>query len=305
MKILIGGGSGFIGRHLCQHFLQQGQQISLISRTPEKTARLFSEPLTIYAWENLTTDILKEFDLVINLAGANIGEERWNSQRKRKILESRIATTKKLADLCSQLEQHAPRLFNASAIGIYGLQSSCKNNLPIAYDEQAAIDFESYPDFLSEVGRKWEKATWPAKKAGCQVVNLRFAVVIDKSGGVFKKLALPFYFGLGGPIGSGKQPFCWISLIDLISAIDFLIAHPEISGPVNLVVPECLTQQAAAKIFGKKLHRPSFIRTPSFILKMIFGQMATELLLNGQHVKPSCLLQAGFKFQHNKLEQCL
>ena len=133
------------------------------------------------------------------------------------------------------------------------------------------------------------------------MINLRFAVVIAQNGGVFKKLALPFYFGLGGPIGSGQQAFCWVSLIDLVRAIDYLIYHKEVNGPVNIVSPNCLQQKTVAKIIGKTLKRPSFIPTPGFILKLIYVQMAEELLLKGQHIKPTVLVNSGFTFAYPDL----
>lgn len=303
MRIVIGGGSGFIGQHLCRHLEARHDEVDIISSSPVEAQKRFTHPKKIYSWNELSAESLKKYDLIINLAGANIGEKRWTAKRKKEIVDSRVETTRQLVALCCELDS-PPRLFNTSAIGVYGLQA-LEVTLPPPFDENTPIDFNKYPDFLSEVARRWEKATWPLKEKGGSVVNMRFAVVMDRSGGVFKKLALPFYVGLGGSMDSGNQPFSWVGLDDLLRAIDFLIAHPEITGPVNIVSPRCLQQKEAAKIIGKILHRPSKIKTPNFILKLAFGQMAEELLLQGQHVKPTRLLQAGFQFTQADLKDAL
>ena len=301
MKIVIAGGTGFIGKHLTQHLLTNKHEVTILGRSVNKIKNCFNDKVIALSWEQLTPDILSDQQLIINLTGATIGEKRWSAKRKQEILTSRLKATSILAALCAELKEQSPTLFNTSAIGVYGLQKSQANTLPPAFDETTKINFSEAPDFLSEVGRKWEQACQPAIDANVRVVKMRFGVVIDKSGGAFKQLALPFYFGLGGPIGSGQQPFSWVSLTDLIRAIDFLIEHKEISGPVNIVSPGCVTQKELATAIGTALHRPSFIPMPGFILKFIYGQMAEELILKGQHVKPNKLIAAGFKFKHETL----
>ncbi len=299
MHILIAGGTGFIGRALVKHFTMQGHQISILGRSIKKTEAVFGDNVNSLAWDNFAPkaeDILGGVHWLINLTGANIGECRWSNKRKSSIIESRIGPTNYLAKVCGKLGKQSPVFFNASAIGVYGLKPT-----ETPYSENTAIDFDQADDFLSEVGRTWEKALEPAENAGVRTVKLRFGVVLG-SGGVLAKLTPIHKLGLGGPIGSGKQPFCWISINDVIRAIDFIFADKSISGPVNLVAPANDTQKAFAKAFSKALHRPSFIPTPGFVLKAVFGQMAQELLLQGQYVTPSRLQQRGFMFEFPTLD---
>jgi len=304
MRILIAGGTGFVGSHLVQHFLKKSESVTVLGRSTKKIADQFPDKITPLEWNKLTLEDISSFDLIINLAGTNIGEGRWSKKRKASILQSRIEATEILSNFCKQLGEESPALFNASAIGVYGLQET-SNALPKAMDETLTIDFNTSSDFLSKVGRAWELATKPATDAGARVVNMRFGVVIDWSGGVLKKMAAPFYFGMGGKVGSGNQAFSWIALSDLIRAIDFLIEHQEIKGPVNFVSPECIQQKVLAKAIAKALHRPCFFTAPAFMLKLAFGEMAEELLLKGQHVYPKRLLDAGFVFERVSVDKGL
>lgn len=308
MKIIIAGGTGFIGQALVKHYLDANTRCVVIGRSRDKIKKIFSSAVTAVSRDQLHEQGLQEIktaDLVINLAGENIGEKRWTAARKQEILNSRIIPTHRIAALCATLGKNSPPLFNASAIGVYGLQQSAPTGLPTALDEQTVLDFNNPPDFLAEVARAWEMATGPAKSAGVRVVNMRFGVVLGKNGGALKQLKMPFSLFVGGPIGSGKQPFSWIAMTDLVRAIDFVFAQSDISGPVNMVAPQTVTQQQLAQELGKVLHRPSIMPTPAAILKIIFGQMADELLLRGQHVYPSLLLQRGFQFTYPTLGPAL
>jgi uncharacterized protein (TIGR01777 family) len=185
------------------------------------------------------------------------------------------------------------------------LQQQFPDDLPPKLDEHTPLDFNNAPDFLSCVGRAWEKATRPLSESGVRVVNLRFGVVLAKKGGALPRIALPFYLFIGGKVGTGQQPFSWIQLDDVIRAFDFLMQNRELSGPINLVAPQCVTQQELAKAIGKVLHRPSVVPMPSIILKLFFGSMAQELLLEGQNVYPQRLLAAGFDFKCPDIESAL
>lgn len=308
MKIVIAGGTGFIGQALVKHFRAANHQCVVLGRSHEKIKKIFGNTVKAITQKQVLTEgaaEIKTADLLINLAGASIGDKRWSKKRKREILDSRLLPTQRLTAICASLGKNSPPLFNASAIGIYGLQPVTGNVLPTALDERTNIDFNSAPDFLSQVARAWELATQPAKEAGVRVVNLRFGVVLGKNGGVLKKLKLPFLFFIGGPIGSGQQPFSWVAMEDLLRAVDFLFAKPEISGPVNIVAPNCVTQKQLAQALGKVLHRPSFISTPAFILQSLYGEMAKELLLSGQNVYPHILLEKGFQFRYPDITSAL
>lgn len=308
MKRIIAGGTGFIGQQLVKRWLRENHEIAIIGRSHAKINKIFKDQVQAITWPELMSNsaaILDNTEVIINLTGANIGAQPWTTKRKQEIISSRTESTTQLAEICASLGELSPPLFNASAVGVYGLQTSVANDLPSPLDETTPIDYQQAPDFLAEVGHAWELAAMPAKNAGVRVVWMRFGVVLDQHGGVLPRLSLPVKLFLGGPIGSGQQAFSWITLIDLLRAIDFLLQHPTISGPINLVAPHCVTQKQLVKALGKALHRPSFIPTPAFILKLIFGQMAEELLLSGQNVFPKRLLELGFDFQYPDINTAL
>jgi uncharacterized protein (TIGR01777 family) len=305
MKYMIAGATGFIGQQFVQRWLAQGHDIIVIGRSLAKINQIFGGRVTAVTWSNLTSESLIGCDAVINLAGAGIGDKRWTAARQQEILTSRIQATEKLAQLCARLGPQSPALFNASAIGVYGLQAALPDQLPAPYDEDTVINFQQAPDFLAQVARAWELAAKPAEAAGVRVVYLRFGVVLAKQGGALPRMALPFKFGLGGRIGSGQQPFSWIALPDLIAIIELLLADKTITGPINITAPQCVTQKQFADQLGRALHKPSIIPTPAIALKLLFGRMAEELLLSGQHVVPKRLLALGYSFQYPTLEQVL
>lgn len=307
MRIIIAGGSGFIGQALVSHFVEKGHELIIIGRDKNRIKSIFANQLETIDWEDFDQsgkDIILGSDLIINLAGANIAEKRWTPKRKAEIIESRVLTTQKLVNYCMKLENHSPPLFNASAVGIYGLQKPISGKLPKSLSEDDPIDFDHANDFVSQIVKAWEKATHPAIKSNVRVVNMRFSPVLAKKG-LLAKLKPSYLLGLGGPIGSGEQPFPWIALADLINAIDFLISKPQIRGPVNFVSPECISQQEFARAFAHALHRPSIIKTPAFLVKGIFGEMAEELLLNGQCAYPKVLLENGFTFKYTDIRTTL
>lgn len=294
MKILVAGGTGFIGSVLVP-LLKQQHQVTVLGR-------YFVNQKDTLNWQDL--HFVDGYDVVINLAGENIGEKRWSEARKKLILNSRITTTHTLATLCANAKDPKPRLLNASAVGIYGLQAEQPDRLAPAFDENSVINFSSAPDFLAEIGRAWEQAAAPAVKAGCDVTWLRFGVILDVHGGALKKLLPAFKLGFGGIIGSGHQAFSWISRNDVIRAIQFII-EKHITGPVCVVAPGAITQRQFAKALANELHRPCFFPLQSWVVRMLFGQMGDELLLRGQHVKPSRLQQLGFEFHAPTIEQAL
>lgn len=306
MQRIIAGGTGLIGTALVNHWLNKGYGVSVIGRSKHKINQLFKNRVEGIEWDLLHPDLFRNSEVVVNLTGASIGDKRWSEARKQEVLKSRIDSTQKLVSNLLSLGNAAPPLFNASAIGVYGLQKESQLHLPTPLDENSTFDWNSAPDFLSYVAREWEKVTHPLNNQGTRVVNMRFGVVLSKEGGALPKLAFPFYFFLGGPVGSGQQPFSWVSIDDLIRAIDFLLGHKAITGPVNIVAPGCVKQKDLAKAIGKVLHRPSFMTTPAFMLKAAFGsEMARELLLEGQHVYPKRLLEAGFEFNYPDIESAL
>lgn len=309
MRIIIAGGTGFIGQALVDYFLRKNHEMVVIGRDKEKIKNLYLGKNRVYAltWDEFLEqkkDTVLTSDLIINLAGANIAQKRWTKHRKQEIIESRVQTTKILAETCALFGANSPPLFNASAVGIYGLQKPIANQTRTPFKESDSIDFEAATDFVSEITHAWEQATHSASEHHVRVINMRFALVLDKKG-LLAKLFPSYFLGLGGPIGSGNQPFAFIALDDLIAAIEFLINKPEIKGPVNMVAPQSITQSEFAQAYAKALHRPAILRTPNFLLKLIFGKMAEELLINGQYAYPEVLLSHGFTFKYPTIDATL
>jgi uncharacterized protein len=306
MHSIIAGATGLIGKRLTEYWLQKKHSITVIGRSKEHIQHVFGERVQALTWEQLSQEVVASADVVVNLAGANVGEKRWTVARKEDILNSRLKATESLARLLAELGKKAPPLFNASAIGVYGLQTSLSDQLPPRLDENTSFDWKQAPDFLSEVGRRWEQAAGPALTAGVRVVFLRFAVVLAKGGGALPQIMAPFRFHMGSKLGSGNQPFSWVAIDDVIRAIDFLVHLADASGPFNIVSPMCVTEKTFAETLGHVLASPAWLNMPAFVLKALMGsEMARELLLEGQHVYPERLLEKGFHFAYPDLESAL
>ncbi|MBT4836476.1 MAG: TIGR01777 family protein [Methylococcales bacterium] len=294
MNILVAGGTGLIGSSLITS-LSAEHKITVLTRNKKKAKHRF-QSLDAIEWnsDNLK-EVLNNQDLVINLVGENIGNQRWSQAVKKEIIMSRVKPAQRLCSLINELNKaDRPRLFNASAIGVYGLQKTLQLQRHVFYDETSSIS-DKPKDFLSEVGLKWESAL--DQYTDLNLVKLRFAVVLTPKGGMLNKVLLPFKLGLGGKIGSGQQPFSWVAIEDVIGIIHHLIKHPEIQGPINLVAPQIVSQHQFAKQLAKRLHRPALMPMPSFVVKALFGQMGHELLLSGQSVQSKKLDDYEFKFR--------
>lgn len=226
-------------------------------------------------------------DVVINLAGENVGR-RWTAERKRRILDSRVRTTNALVDA------HAPVLINASAVGFYGPRG----------DEILDESSSSGAGFLAEVTRQWEAAAHRAD-AFARVVIFRFGVVLDRRGGALQRMMLPFRFGAGGPIGSGGQWTSWVDREDVLRAIEWAIDNSAVRGTYNITAPEPVRNRDFARALGRAMHRPSMMPTPGFALRLVFGEMADEMLLGGQRVVPARATTEGFSFRYPTLESSL
>ncbi|MDP1573772.1 MAG: TIGR01777 family oxidoreductase [Coxiellaceae bacterium] len=305
MNILITGATGMIGQALVSHLSKQ-HQLTLLGRTHEKITQLFSNRYAILTWDDLNShseDQLKNIDIIVNLAGENIGEKRWSYDQKQKILNSRVTATKAISELCASLGENAPRILNAGGVGIYGFSKE-SDPANTYFTEKSTISMN--PDcFLTTVGNAWENALSFAEKNNVKTVKMRFGVVLSNQGGALQKMLPAFRFGLGAVLGNGKQPFSWVVLDDLVRAIDFIISKPDITGAVNIVSPGVTTQGDFAKSLARSLHRPCFLRMPESIVRLLFGEMGNELLLKGQRVKSEQLLQMGFQFQYTQIDQAL
>lgn len=303
MKILIGGGSGFLGRTLVPVLLHEGHQVTVMGREINRLKNIFPADVKLASWGELNELNPDEFDAVINLAGANIAGKRWSDAYKQEMLSSRVKFTDELSAWCSKATQSHPHLYNASAIGYYGLQ----NEIPASggCTETASVDEVKDASFSGQLVRRWERAAMMAAGENVPVTIMRFGVVLRRGEGMLKQLELPARLGLGAVVGSGSQPISWIDADDWIKAILFLLNHPEITGVVNLTAPEIVTQKTFTKTLGNVFHRPSLLWLPAPVVKILFGQMGEELLLSGQAVKPKRLQDLHFTFQYPTLEAAL
>jgi uncharacterized protein len=291
MKVLLTGSSGFIGSALRRRLAAEGHEVGCLLRH-----RLEMQPY----WNVATGEIdLAAFgvpDAVIHLAGANVAERRWSESRKRELRSSRVEGTHLLASYFARQVQKPAHLLVASAIGVYGDRGDEK------LDESSGVG----KGFLATLGAEWEAAVSPATAAGIRTVLLRTGVVLAPQGGALKKMLPPFRAGLGGPLGSGRQFFSWISLQDELAAICFLLATPSLQGPVNLTAPHPVTNADFTAALAKQLHRPAKLPVPGFALRLLLGrEMADELLLASSYVIPKKLVEAGFVFCHPHLTSAL
>ncbi len=295
MKIMVAGGTGFIGKNLIARLRELSIDIAVVGRDKNKIKKIYGSGVEALEWLELSSQKLTHYDVIINLAGQDISEKRWSQKFKKCILESRVDSTRALALLCSKLGAKSPRILNASAVGIYGVAG--QNPLqPIPVDESWKNASTIASDFLSDVARKWEEALVPAIKNHVSVTIMRFGVVLKINEGMLRKLAPSVKLGLAGKLGSGQQWISWIHIDDLVAAIIFLLERPDITGPINLTHPMPVTQSEFIHIFAKHYHRPCLFNMPAWLVKFLFGDMGEELLLGGQKVVPARLPYYGFIF---------
>lgn len=285
MRIAITGASGLIGSALTASLTADGHEVIKLVRTPTSAANEVRWDIT-QGVEN--SQSLNGLDAVVHLAGAGVGDKRWSEEYKKEIRNSRVLGTQTIARTLSNLPQPPKVLISASAIGWYGDTGSEK------VDETEA----AASGFLPDVVKQWEQAADPAREAGIRVVHPRTGLVMSSKGGALAKLVPLFKFGLGSPLGNGKQYWSFISLSDEIKAIKYLISKNEISGPVNLTAPTPVTNLEVSRTLAKLLHRPMLpIGVPSIILKTALGEFSQEVL-GSARVIPAVLQRNGFGFDH-------
>jgi uncharacterized protein (TIGR01777 family) len=291
MKILVSGSHGLVGSALAKTLRAQGDEVlSLVRNTPKSPSEIAWQPNGA-----LDPAALDGIDVVVHLAGESIAEGRWNDEKKRRIRESRVKGTTSISEALAK-SANPPRTFVcASAIGYYG---NCGDELLT----EASAHGE---DFLSGVCVEWERATDPAAEKGIRVVNARFGVILSTKGGALAKMLPPFRMGVGGRIGDGKQWMSWIALDDVISGLMFVIKNQSLTGPVNFVAPNPVTNLEFTRTLGKVLSRPTIFPIPAFAVRLAFGEMADALLLSSARVEPVELEKAGFGFAHSHLESAL
>ena len=292
--ILITGGSGFIGSRLIPVLLDQDYDVTVLTRNPEKTALHFKQLVsTIKQLERLNgTDV---FDIVINLAGQGITDKRWRQGIKKQLRESRIITTHKLIRYLQAAKKKPELLISGSAIGYYGNQGEK------LVDESMSGD----SSFSSKLCYDWEHEAQQAEVLGIRTCYLRTGIVLGKDGGALSKMLPAFKLGLGGSMGNGRQWMSWVHIDDLIGIILYIINSKDIKGAINGTAPNPVTNKIFSSTLASVLKRPAFLPMPAFVLKLMLGEMAEELLLAGQRVMPKIILDAGYHFQYADLDNAL
>lgn len=293
MKVLVTGSTGLIGSALVPFLESKGHQVLRLTRvrTPENNKSILWNPDTL----EIERERCEGMDAVVHLAGENISKGRWTIAQKHRILDSRAKGTWFLSKTLAGLKNPPKAFVSSSAIGIYGDRG----------DEELTEQSARGEGFLAEVVQAWEQATIPAQKAGIRVVHMRQGIVLSPRGGALGKMLLPFRLGVGGRLGSGNQSMSWIGLPELLEIYSYALENAGIVGPVNCVSPNPVTNIEFTKILGKVLWRPTLFPAPSWILKLVLGQMADELLLAGQKVEPKRLMDHGYEFKSSDLETTL
>lgn len=294
MHILLTGGTGLIGQHLCQVWRQQGHRLTVWSRRPEQVAKICGTGVRgVARLEDIADE--DEVDAVVNLAGAPIADRPLTAARRNLLWTSRVTLTEQLLAWLERRERRPQVLISGSAVGWYG-------------DGGERELTEASPpvkeDFASQLCIAWEETAQRAEALGIRVVLVRTGLVLAADGGFLSRLRLPYKLGLGGPLGDGRQWMPWVHIDDQIGLIDFLLQHNEASGPYNACAPEPVRNREFAKRLGRTLHRPAFMPMPALLLKAGLGELST-LLLGGQRARPVRLLAAGFTFRFNDLQSAL
>ncbi len=295
MRIAVTGASGLIGTALSAFLCASswrggGHTVVPLVRRSAKPGEVAWDPVA----GTVETDALDGVDAVVHLAGENVAGGRWTAARRERILRSRTDGTRTIATALALLRRKPTVLVSASAVGWYGSTGDME------------VDEASPPGsgFLSEVCRAWEAAADPAREAGIRVLHARLGVVLSGRGGALPEMARPFRFGVGGPIGGGRQWLPWVAIADVIGAILHAIASP-LEGPVNVVSPNPVRQATFARVLGHVLHRPALLPLPALAVRGLFGRMGQEILLDGQRVKPAHLIASGYVFEQPDLEGAL
>jgi uncharacterized protein (TIGR01777 family) len=291
MRIVVSGASGLIGSALVPALRADGHEVlRLVRRTPRASDEVQWDP----ASRTLDPGDLAGVQAAVHLAGAGVGARRWSASYKRVIRDSRVDGTTTLATALAALDPLPSVFVSGSAIGYYGDTAG----------RVATEDTPSGSTFLAGVVRDWEAAVLPAERAGIRVVLARSGLVMSPKGGAFGRLLLPVKLGAGGPLGSGRQGWSWITLEDEVRALQFLLARDDLSGPFNLSAPMPASNRDITKALASAVHRPALVPVPRVALRVVLGDFADELLIDQQAV-PRRLLDAGFAFTHPDLQSAV
>jgi uncharacterized protein (TIGR01777 family) len=301
MRIVIAGGSGFLGRRLTAAWLEDGHEVTVLTRTPDRAVKVVPTTATVQQWNPPIVDdtllsALGGADAVVNLAGVAIGGRPWTPGRKRAILQSRLDATGAIVGAIGGLPtaRRPNVLVNASGIDVYGDRP------------QGEMTEESPPgdSFLATVVVAWEEAARAATAHGVRVVNARTALIVAPEALAWRLVLLPFRLFVGGPLGSGRQRFTWIHVDDAVGLYLLAVRDASIVGPINMVAPEVPTQRELGKAIGRAMQRPAVFPAPAFLLRLVLWGQA-DIVLHGRVALPAKALAAGYRFRHPTVESAL
>jgi uncharacterized protein (TIGR01777 family) len=297
MKVLIAGATGFLGQPLVRALAADGHEVVILTRQADPPRP--ANGIRFLTWRpgdnpGPWAAAIDGADAIVNLAGESIAASRWSNAQKQRILDSRVQATRTLADAISGASRPPPVLVSGSAVGYYGPRG----------DEIVTEEQPPGSDFLAKVCAAWEAE---ANRAGSatRVVRLRTGLVIENGGGALPRMVLPFKFGAGGPLGSGRQYMPWIHRDDWVALVRWTIATSSAEGPINAAAPNPVTNAEFSRALGRALHRPAFMPAPAFALRLALGEMADALLLSGQRAVPARAEQLGFRFRFTQLDDAL
>jgi len=294
MKVLIAGGTGFIGGYLIKSLIADSHEVWVLSRDPNQTIK----GVQVVGWDGKTTNgwghLMEEIDAVVNLSGLSLYKWPWTESKKQQFLDSRVEPGRALVAAIKNAS-HRPDVFvQISGINYYGLRG----------EEVADESTPPGDDYLAQLTVAWEEATRPVEDMGVRRVVCRTAVVLARDAILLWLMALPVRLFIGGPIGSGEQALPWIHIDDHIGAIRFLMENPKAKGPFNMIAPQNTTNAQFMQTLAKVLHRPYWFRTPAFLMQLVLGEMSL-LVTEGRFSKPEHLFEIGYNMRHTNLEETL
>lgn len=300
MRILISGSTGLVGTALVEKLSREGHTVTrLVRRGTSGTGNADGAYTPGVAWDPVAgyfdAASAEGADALVHLAGASIAGGRWNAARKELLRTSRIDATRHLIAALAKLQRPPRAILAASAVGFYGDRG----------DEILSEASGPGNDFLAGLCREWEAETARAAEFGARVVNLRFGIILAKHGGALPQMAMPIKLGVGGRLGNGRQWMSWVTLEETVRIVEFALANAGLAGPVNVVAPNPARNSEFTKVLAKTLHRPALFPAPGFALRLALGEMADALLLSGQKVVPSKLVNSGYSFVQPNLAEAL
>jgi uncharacterized protein (TIGR01777 family) len=299
MRVIIAGGTGFLGRPLGEALARDGHEIVLLSRHAPTNGTGAAQP-SLVSWApdgriGPWASVVDGAGAIVNLAGEPIAAKRWTAAQKQRILDSRVLATRSLAAAINRAGRPPAVFVSGSGVGYYG---------PLG-DEIADEHHAPGTDFLAGVCSKWEEEAERVKAAGTRLVRIRTGLVLERDGGALPKMLPPFWFGMGGPVGSGRQYWPWIHRADWIGLVRWTIASATATGAFNASAPHPVTNAEFARALGRAVHRPAFMPAPGFAMKIALGEMADALLLSGQRAVPAKAEALGFTFRYKTIDEAL